>query len=188
MKVAPARALVGHVVVPGDKSVSHRAVLLGAIADGPVHVTGFGRSGDTESTVNAVRALGVEVEEPDVDELVVQGRGLRGLRVIADRIRRVVPQANCTQRIPRTAGTKRAPRRFSLKCSNLARGESMKDPVCIFECRRGFSLWSGRSAAARNPRAMRSGGSDHRITQELTRPLWSLLTGKGAPCPCGWKF
>ena len=34
MKVAPARALVGHVVVPGDKSVSHRAVLLGAIADG----------------------------------------------------------------------------------------------------------------------------------------------------------
>jgi 3-phosphoshikimate 1-carboxyvinyltransferase len=83
VKVAPARALEGHVVVPGDKSVSHRAVLLGAIADGPVHVKGFGRSGDTESTVNAVRALGVEVEEPDVDELVVHGRGLRGLRAPA---------------------------------------------------------------------------------------------------------
>jgi 3-phosphoshikimate 1-carboxyvinyltransferase len=80
VKVAPARALEGHVAVPGDKSVSHRVVLLGSIADGPVRVTGFGRSGDTESTVNAVRALGVEVEEPDVDELVVHGRGLRGLR------------------------------------------------------------------------------------------------------------
>jgi 3-phosphoshikimate 1-carboxyvinyltransferase len=84
VKVAPARALVGHVVVPGDKSVSHRAVLLGSIADGPVHVRGFGRSGDTESTVSAVRALGVEVEEPDVDELVVHGRGLRGLRAPAE--------------------------------------------------------------------------------------------------------
>ena len=84
MKVAPARALEGHVAVPGDKSVSHRAVLLGAIADGPVHVKGFGRSGDTESTVNAVRALGVEVDEPDVDELVVHGRGLRGLRARAE--------------------------------------------------------------------------------------------------------
>ena len=83
MKVAPARALEGHVAVPGDKSVSHRAVLLGAIADGPVHVKGFGRSGDTESTVNAVRALGIEVDEPDVDELVVHGRGLRGLRAPA---------------------------------------------------------------------------------------------------------
>jgi hypothetical protein len=39
---------------------------------------------------------------------------------------------------------------FSLKCGNLARGESMKDPVCIFECRRGFSLWSGQPAAARD--------------------------------------
>jgi hypothetical protein len=48
------------------------------------------------------------------------------------------------------AGTKPALRRFSVKCSNLARGESMKDPVCIFECRRGFSLWSGRPAAARD--------------------------------------
>ena len=55
MKIEPARALVGHVTVPGDKSISHRAVLLGSIADGAVRVTGFGRSGDTESTVRAMR-------------------------------------------------------------------------------------------------------------------------------------
>ena len=79
MKVEPARALVGHAVVPGDKSISHRAVLLAAVGEGETEITGFGRSGDTESTLRAVRALGVEVEEPDVDVVRVRGRGLRGL-------------------------------------------------------------------------------------------------------------
>jgi 3-phosphoshikimate 1-carboxyvinyltransferase len=80
IQIEPARALVGHVAVPGDKSISHRAVLLGSVAEGPVEITGFGRAGDTESTVRAVRSLGVDVEEPDVDQLVVHGRGLRGLK------------------------------------------------------------------------------------------------------------
>ena len=80
MKVEPAGALVGHIAVPGDKSISHRAMLIGALSDGETHVHGFGRSGDTESTVHALRALGVEIEEPAEDELVVHGVGLRGLR------------------------------------------------------------------------------------------------------------
>jgi 3-phosphoshikimate 1-carboxyvinyltransferase len=78
-RVEPAGALVGHIAVPGDKSISHRAVLVGAIADGDTLVTGFGRSADTEATVRAVRALGAEVEEEDVDTLRVHGVGLRGL-------------------------------------------------------------------------------------------------------------
>ena len=78
-KVEPARALVGHAVVPGDKSISHRAALLAAVGEGETEITGFGRSGDTESTLSAVRALGAEVEEPDVDVVRVRGRGLRGL-------------------------------------------------------------------------------------------------------------
>jgi 3-phosphoshikimate 1-carboxyvinyltransferase len=77
--VEPAAAIVGHVAVPGDKSISHRAVLLGAIADGETQVEGFGRSADTESTIGAVRALGVEVEDEPGDTLLVRGRGLRGL-------------------------------------------------------------------------------------------------------------
>jgi 3-phosphoshikimate 1-carboxyvinyltransferase len=80
VKVLPAAALVGHVQVPGDKSVSHRAVMLGAIAEGETRVRGFGRSADTMSTVDAVRALGVEVDEFEDDELLVHGVGLRGLR------------------------------------------------------------------------------------------------------------
>ncbi|MGH3008694.1 MAG: 3-phosphoshikimate 1-carboxyvinyltransferase [Gaiellaceae bacterium] len=80
MNVEPAVAVVGHVAVPGDKSISHRAVLVGAIAEGETCVSGFGRSGDTQATVDAVRALGVEVEDVAEDELVVHGVGLRGLR------------------------------------------------------------------------------------------------------------
>ncbi len=80
MNIAPAAAVVGHVAVPGDKSISHRAVLLGALGEGETHVRGFGRSGDTEATVAAVRALGIEVEDVAEDELVVHGAGLRGLR------------------------------------------------------------------------------------------------------------
>lgn len=79
-KVEPASAVVGHIAVPGDKSISHRAVLLAAVAEGETRITGFGRSGDTESTLRAVRALGVEVAEDDVDAIRVVGVGLRGLR------------------------------------------------------------------------------------------------------------
>ena len=80
MKIEPASALRGHIAVPGDKSISHRAVLLGAIGEGETTVRGFGRSGDTEATIAAVRALGVTVHEDDVDSLRIEGVGLRGLR------------------------------------------------------------------------------------------------------------
>jgi 3-phosphoshikimate 1-carboxyvinyltransferase len=79
VRVEPVPALEGHVAVPGDKSISHRAVLVGAIAEGETRVSGFGRSLDTESTLRAVRALGVDVDEHDVDTLTVHGVGLRGL-------------------------------------------------------------------------------------------------------------
>ncbi len=54
MFVAPAAAVVGHIGVPGDKSISHRAVLIGAVGDGETRVDGFGRSLDTEATLRAV--------------------------------------------------------------------------------------------------------------------------------------
>jgi 3-phosphoshikimate 1-carboxyvinyltransferase len=80
VKIEPESAVRGHIAVPGDKSISHRAVLLGAIAEGETTVRGFGRSADTESTIGAVRALGVTMHEDDVDTLRVEGAGLRGLR------------------------------------------------------------------------------------------------------------
>jgi 3-phosphoshikimate 1-carboxyvinyltransferase len=86
MKIEPAAAVQGHIGVPGDKSLSHRALLLGAIADGETRVAGFGRSADTESTLGAVRALGATVYEADVDTLRVFGHGLRGLTPPGDAI------------------------------------------------------------------------------------------------------
>ncbi len=74
-----ASGLRGAVRVPGDKSVSHRAVLLGAVNDGDVKVTGFLRSADTLATVAAVTALGVEVQDQESDGLLIMGRGWTGL-------------------------------------------------------------------------------------------------------------
>jgi 3-phosphoshikimate 1-carboxyvinyltransferase len=79
MRVEPAASLQGGIAVPGDKSISHRAVLLGAVADGETVIEGFGRSADTESTIAAVRALGAEVGEGG-DAVRITGVGLRGLR------------------------------------------------------------------------------------------------------------
>ena len=78
MLIEPAAALEGHFAVPGDKSISHRALLVGAVADGETSIRGFGRSADTESTLAAVRALGAEVH--DAETVTVQGASLRGLR------------------------------------------------------------------------------------------------------------
>ena len=80
MRIEPVSALDGHIAVPGDKSISHRAVLIGAVCEGETRISGFGRSEDTEASVAAVRSLGVEVVDEDVDTLQVRGVGLHGLR------------------------------------------------------------------------------------------------------------
>ena len=80
MLVEPASALVGDLAVPGVKGISQRGVLLGAIADGESELRGFGHAADTDVAIEAVRQLGVEVEEEGGDVLRVRGRGLRGLR------------------------------------------------------------------------------------------------------------
>ena len=79
MRVEPASALRGDIAVPGDKSISHRALLLGAIADGESEIDGFGASRDTLSTAAAVGALGAGVEV-EGERVRVEGAGLRGLR------------------------------------------------------------------------------------------------------------
>lgn len=72
--------LRGHVRVPGDKSISHRALLLGALADGVSQIRGFLPCDDCLATLACLRALGIEVETHDATTLTIHGRGLRGLR------------------------------------------------------------------------------------------------------------
>jgi len=80
VKIEPAASLRGDVAVPGVKGISQRAVLLAAIADGKSEIRGFGHAEDTDVAITAVKALGVEVDETVDGTVVVNGRGLRGLR------------------------------------------------------------------------------------------------------------
>jgi 3-phosphoshikimate 1-carboxyvinyltransferase len=73
----PAGPLRGTLRAPGDKSLSHRAALMGAMCADPVHVTGYLDAADTRSTLNAVRALGALVEEGAPGTLTIRGPGLR---------------------------------------------------------------------------------------------------------------
>ncbi len=77
--IKPSRGLKGSLVLPGDKSISHRAVLLGAIAERDTVITGFLDGEDTRNTARAVQMLGVPVEGLGTDRLVVHGKGLDGL-------------------------------------------------------------------------------------------------------------
>ena len=79
LKVGPVRALAGTVAVPGDKSLSHRSIMLAGLADTRVEVQNFLAAEDCLSTVSCMRALGVSVDiEPD-GRVFVQGKGLYGL-------------------------------------------------------------------------------------------------------------
>lgn len=72
--------LSGNVRVPGDKSVSHRAVMLGAIAEGTTRIRGFLEGEDTRATARVFAQLGVRIEAPSAGERIVHGVGLHGLR------------------------------------------------------------------------------------------------------------
>jgi 3-phosphoshikimate 1-carboxyvinyltransferase len=76
----PARSVSGALVVPGDKSISHRALLLSGIAEGTSEVTGFLASEDCLASLAAMRALGVHIEQPSPTHVVVHGVGLHGLK------------------------------------------------------------------------------------------------------------
>ena len=76
----PGGRLEGRLRVPGDKSISHRAIMLGSIAEGVTRVEGFLEGEDSLATLAAFRRMGVQIEGPDAGRVVVHGVGLRGLR------------------------------------------------------------------------------------------------------------
>lgn len=79
--VAPAPGgLSGTLALPGDRSISHRAVILAALAEGDSRIRGFGENDDNRTTVEALRKLGVSIDESPDGQLTVKGRGLTGLQ------------------------------------------------------------------------------------------------------------
>jgi 3-phosphoshikimate 1-carboxyvinyltransferase len=77
--VRPSQGLRGTIILPGDKSLSHRAVLFSAIADGETAINGFLPGEDTMNTAKAVQMMGIGVDGLGTDRLLVHGRGLDGL-------------------------------------------------------------------------------------------------------------
>ena len=78
-RVAPATSVSGEVTVPGDKSISHRSLMLGGIATGETRIAGFLASEDCVATLSALRALGVRIERPEPTRVIVHGVGAEGL-------------------------------------------------------------------------------------------------------------
>ena len=77
---APGGILQGNIRVPGDKSISHRAIMLGALADGVTEVEGFLEGEDSLATLRAFQAMGVSIERPGPGRVIIHGVGLHGLR------------------------------------------------------------------------------------------------------------
>lgn len=79
-KLQPGGVLAGEARVPGDKSISHRAIMLGALAEGTSRVNGFLEGEDALATLSAFRAMGVSMEGPHDGRVTVHGVGLHGLK------------------------------------------------------------------------------------------------------------
>lgn len=78
MELTASKALRGEVTVPGDKSISHRSVMFGAIAQGTTEVTNFLQGADCLSTISCFQKLGIEIENTP-ERILVHGKGLHGL-------------------------------------------------------------------------------------------------------------
>ena len=78
MNITKANSLKGEITVPGDKSISHRGVMFGAISEGITELTGFLDGADCRSTIGCFRALGIDIEQSN-DKVIIHGKGLHGL-------------------------------------------------------------------------------------------------------------
>lgn len=83
-RVTPPARLRGQIAIPGDKSITHRALMLNATAEGDARIDAFLDAADTRSTLECMRALGAEIEQVAEDALVARGRGRAGLREAGD--------------------------------------------------------------------------------------------------------
>lgn len=79
-RVRPGGCLLGTLRVPGDKSISHRSIMLGSLAEGTTRISGFLEGEDSLATLKAFRALGVEISGPVAGEVTIQGVGMHGLK------------------------------------------------------------------------------------------------------------
>ncbi len=174
--------ITGEVRVPGDKSITHRALLLGACASGTGRVRGYLDGGDCRASIAAVRDLGVEVEAQGSTELVIHGRGFEGLQEAAD----VLDCAGSGTTMRLLAGLLAGRTMLSILTGNASlRGRPMSR---IVEPLRGMGAAITGRAGGRLPPLVVQGGGLKGI--EYTLPMASaqvksclLLAGLGAEGP-----
>lgn len=81
--IQPGGRIEGEITVPGDKSISHRALMLGGIAEGVTDITGFLAGEDCLATLRALQAMGVQIDRPEEEHVIVRGVGPEGLTAAA---------------------------------------------------------------------------------------------------------
>lgn len=148
-----ARGFQGTLTVPGDKSISHRAIILGALADGLTEITGCSRSEDCQRTLEAIRALGMEVEGWETESLRIHGKGLRGLREPAD----VLDCGNSGTTMRLLAGVLSGQSFLSILTGDASLRRRPMDRI-VFPLRQMGAEIRGRAQDTLPPLAVRGGG------------------------------
>lgn len=158
--LTPAKTLRGEISVPGDKSISHRSIMLGSLAEGTTRVRGFLMGEDNLSTWKAFAAMGVSITQTGVDSLQIEGVGLDGLSEPAD----VLDCGNSGTTMRLMSGLLAGQNFFSvLTGDKYLRRRPMKRVVTPLVAM-GARIW-GRNGGERAPLAIR-GGSLAPITYE----------------------
>jgi 3-phosphoshikimate 1-carboxyvinyltransferase len=148
----PASPLTGRLRVPGDKSITHRAVLLGALADGTTEIRGYLDAEDCQRTAAACRALGVQVEGWGSPVLQMHGKGLRGLREAEG----ILDAGNSGTTLRLLSGVLAAQPFFSILTGDASLCRRPMGRIIQPLRRMGASLW-GRAGDQYPPLAIRGG-------------------------------
>jgi len=156
--IAPAKSLRGELSVPGDKSISHRSIMLGSLAEGTTRVSGFLMGEDNLSTWKAFEAMGVAIRQTGSDALEIKGVGLDGLAEPGN----VLDCGNSGTTMRLMSGLMAGQNFFSvLTGDKYLRRRPMKRVVTPLAAM-GARIW-GRDGGERAPLAIQ-GGSLHPIT------------------------
>lgn len=155
-----AKGLQATLTVPGDKSISHRAIILGALADGVTEIPGCLRSQDCYETLEAARTLGVEVEGWEDEPLRIYGKGLHGLREAGE----VLDCGNSGTTMRLLTGVLAGQPFLSLLTGDDSLRRRPMDRIILPLRQMGASIW-GRARDTLPPLAVR-GGSLRGITYE----------------------
>ena len=178
LRIHPSHGLAGELTPPGDKSLSHRAVMFAAVAEGKTDISGFLSGEDTLNTAKAVRMLGITVEEHGPGSLTVHGRGLEGLAEPAG----VLDLGNSGTGLRLLAGLLAGQNFFSVLTGDQY---LVKRPMgrIVEPLRRMGAVIDGRSGGKLAPLAVRGAGGNVRAIDYLS-PVASAQV-KSAVLLCG---